>query len=193
MFSVADFWFSVFWKRKFFLYVYITIWIQFPEGESFWAIFFPSENVPFHFSWGTDFLCVFFYFGKHLVVFMRVRVSECILFLICTFLRVRVSECFMFYFENSSFGFSWVWEFLSVSLFYLNISLFWWWELHQILQLYWNSYIFFSSSQLSSFLRRRILDLSANRNFTAMSAEFEAEAEAMAKAEQRAAEVYFLD
>lgn len=54
-------------------------------------------------------------------------------------------------------------------------------------------YIFSAAANRVFFLRRRILDLSANRNFTAMSAEFEAEAEAMAKAEQRAAEVYFLD
>ena len=52
---------------------------------------------------------------------------------------------------------------------------------------------FFQQQPIDFFIRRRILDLSANRNFTAMSAEFEAEAEAMAKAEQRAAEVYFLD
>ena len=79
-------------------------------------------------SWGSEFLsdffsiweCAlsfflrdrfseFFYFGKHFVVFMRVRVSECILFLICTFLRVRVSECFMFLFWEQ-----FIWIFLTV-------------------------------------------------------------------------------
>ena len=52
-------------------------------------------------------------------------------------------------------------------------------------------HIFFQQQPIDFFIRRRILDLSANRNFTAMSAEVEAEA--MAKAEQMAADVYFLD
>ena len=142
----------------------------FPEGQIFWAFsFFILESISW-FSWGWECLSV---------------------------------SCFLF-------ARSWGWEFLSVScsilrtvhLDFPECESFWVfhvfiWTFHcsdgesyiKFFSCFEISIYFFSSSQLSFFLRRRILDLSANRNFTAMSAE----AEAMAKAEQMAADVYFLD
>ena len=174
MLSVADFWFCVFWKRIFFVCLY------YPEGESFWAILFPSENVPFHFSWGTDFLSVFE--GEsvwvYLVSYLHVPEGESFWVFHVSILRIvhlDFPECESFWVFHV---FIWTFHCSDGESYIKFFSCF---EIH----------IFFQQQPIDFFIRHRILDLSANRNFTAMSAEVEAEA--MAKAEQMAADVYFLD